>query len=362
MDFLSVMFGRDRRGALLLASAVIVCGIVTVAWSTPVVADDKPLIVVVAQNEGTEVTDFLVPYGVLTRADIGDVRAVTTEEGPISFWPGLRVEADDTLASFDLSHPRGADLIVIPAVHDPEDVALIEWLKAQAAKGARLVSICDGALVLARTGLLDGRKATGHWFTEDERREDFSAVDWQANRRYVKDGNVATSAGVSASLPISLWLVEEMAGAARARSLADELAVSDYSHAHNSEVYKIGAAELFVAMRNLVFGWPRETYAIQLSPGMDEIALAFAVDMSARTYRSNSVSVAPGPVRTRGGLIVLPDEADFDGAIATLGFSGNADIVLQDGEASARQMLADLEDRYGKASAEFVALQLEYPR
>ncbi len=368
---------RERGLAFVLTLALMIAVACIAMLSTPVSAEPARAartIVVVAQNSGTEVTDFLVPYGVMKRANVGDVRAVATGEGPISFWPGLKVEPDDTLASFDAAHPDGADMVIIPAVLDPEDAVLIDWLKIQAAKGARLVSICDGALVLARTGLLDGRKATGHWYTEGERRASFSAVDWQTNTRYVRDGNVATSAGVSASLPISLQLVEEMAGKARAEALAAELAVGTYSPDHNSDVYGIGVDELLVVARNFLLGWPRETYAIHLSPGMDEVALGFAVDMSARTYRSSSVTIADAPVRTRGGLVVLPDLAMADLSTASaethIVFSeagrgalvGEETLVLAEGEASARQILSHFDARYGKASADFVALQLEYPR
>jgi len=147
-----------------------------------------------------------------------------------------------------------------------------------------------------------------------------------------------------------------------------------YSPDHNSDVYGIGVDELLVVARNFLLGWPRETYAIHLSPGMDEVALGFAVDMSARTYRSSSVTIADAPVRTRGGLVVLPDLAMADLSTASaethIVFSeagrgalvGEETLVLAEGEASARQILSHFDARYGKASADFVALQLEYPR
>ncbi len=323
-------------------------------------ADDRS-IVVVAQNGGTEVTDFLVPYGVLSRAQIGDVRAVSTELGPVFLWPGLTVEPDETLDQFDARLPEGADLVIIPAVLDHDDQVLIEWLQQQSEKGAMLVSICDGALVLARTGLLDGRRATGHWYTRDVRQEDFPEVRWQENTRYVRDGNVATSAGVSASLPISLHLVEMLAGKARAESLAAELALEGFNADHNSEEFVLGAGPIWVAARNFLFGWPRDEYVLVLSDGMDEIALAFAVDMFARTYRSQAVPVANDAVRTLNGLTVLPDQPELGNATASVGFGSGGDLQLDPGATAPEQILAFLTAQYGRDSAEFVALQLEYP-
>ncbi len=318
-------------------------------------------IVVVAQNGGTEVTDFLVPYGVLSRADVGEVRAVSTEAGPVYLWPGLTIEADETINQFDARLPKGADMVIIPAVLDPEDTVLIDWLQAQAQKGAMLVSICDGALVLARTGLLDGKRATGHWYTRDTRREDFPNVQWLDNTRYVRDGNVATSAGVSASLPISLHLVEMLSGNAHAEALMQELALDGFGAEHNSDAFELGAGDIWTAARNFLFGWPRDDYALVLSEGMDEIALAFAVDMFARTYRSQAVAVGEQAATTLNGLAVLPDQSELVDATASVVFAGQGDLQLQPGAVAPEQILAFLSDRYGRDSAGFVALQLEYP-
>lgn len=318
-------------------------------------------IVIVAQNGGTEVTDFLVPYGVLSRAGVGDVRAVSTEEGAVFLWPGLTVQADETIDQFDARLPQGADLVIIPAVLDHDDEVLITWLKQQADKGAMLVSICDGALILARTGLLDGRRATGHWFTEGSRQDDFPEVSWQTNIRYVHDGEVATSAGVSASLPISLYLVEQMVGPDRAEVLANELGMEAYDAAHNSDVFDIGVGEAWVAARNFAFGWPRDEYALAVSEGMDEIALAFAVDMFSRTYRSQAVAIGPAPVKTLGGLVVVPDKGSLPGPAAVISFDGSGDLTPRPGAAAPEDILSFLAGRYGQDSADFVALQLEYP-
>jgi len=318
-------------------------------------------IVIVAQNGGTEVTDFLVPYGVLSRAGVGDVRAVSTEAGSVFLWPGLTVEVDETLDQFDSRLPQGADLVIIPAVLDYDDEALISWLKQQADKGAMLVSICDGALILARTGVLDGHNATGHWYTEGIRQDHFPEVTWQTNVRYVHDGMVATSAGVSASLPISLYLVEQLAGKERAEALARELGVQGYGAAHNSDVFDIGAGEVWVAARNFTFGWPRDVYALTLSDGMDEIALAFAVDMFSRTYRSEIVAVGTARAKTLGGLLVVPNQLALDASAAVVSFDGSGDLTPRPGASAPNDILSFLADRYGRDSADFVALQLEYP-
>jgi transcriptional regulator GlxA family with amidase domain len=83
---------------------------------------------------------------------------------------GATLELPETAASFDASHPQGADYVIVPAVHDPQGRALASWLQAQRARGATIMSICDGAKVLAHAGLLKGRSATAHWHALDDLR------------------------------------------------------------------------------------------------------------------------------------------------------------------------------------------------
>jgi transcriptional regulator GlxA family with amidase domain len=94
--------------------------------------------------------------------------------------------------------------VIEPAINNSDDPKLLGWITSQAGKGATTVSICDGALVVAKTGLMRGHRATGHWATQSLRREKFPDTTWQTNIRYVADGKIVSSAGVSASIPIPL--------------------------------------------------------------------------------------------------------------------------------------------------------------
>src|SRR5262249_1014869 len=146
-------------------------------------------------------------------AGVADVVAVSMEEGPVELvpgpmLPGTKILADTTRSRFDAAHPRGADFVIVPAFLDSKNAVTREWLRGQAAKGATLVSICDGSIVLAGTGLLDGHRATGPFASADERLKKFPNVHWVANTRFVRDGKFISSSGVSASLPTALYLVE----------------------------------------------------------------------------------------------------------------------------------------------------------
>src|SRR5262249_47148987 len=102
----------------------------------------RPLVAVVALNDGTEITDFMVPFATLAGADVADVVAVAAEAGPVQMHPAVRVVLDATMDSFDHDHPRGADWVVVPAVHHSDDPRLRAWLQHQASLGAAVVRIC----------------------------------------------------------------------------------------------------------------------------------------------------------------------------------------------------------------------------
>ncbi|MFI9405332.1 GlxA family transcriptional regulator [Nocardia sp. NPDC052316] len=142
---------------------------------------------------------------------------------------GLRPGPVWTPNGFDLRVEHGlealttADIVVVPGIGlptlPPPEEALAA-LRAAAARGATMVSICVGAFVLARAGLLDGRPATTHWAYCDEFADLFPAVELDPSALYVDDGDVLTSAGLSAGLDLCLHIARRELGASRAADLA----------------------------------------------------------------------------------------------------------------------------------------------
>jgi transcriptional regulator GlxA family with amidase domain len=104
-----------------------------------------------------------------------------------------------------------------------DDERLIAWLRLAARRSRRVASVCTGAFLLARAGLLDGRRATTHWSACDALRRNYPAVDVDPDPIFVRDGNVYTSAGVTAGLDLSLALVEEDLGRRAALEVARDL-------------------------------------------------------------------------------------------------------------------------------------------
>ncbi|HEY2388848.1 MAG TPA: DJ-1/PfpI family protein [Candidatus Binatia bacterium] len=321
----------------------------------------RPLIAVLLHNDGTETTDFMVPYGVLRASGAADVVAVGLRDAPATLMPALRVRPQSSVAAFDASHPGGADYVIVPAMHRSDDPEVLAWIRGQFERGATVVGVCDGAWVLAHAGLLDGREATGHWYSARGLRTTFPHVRWTRDRRYVVDRRVVTTTGVSASIPVSLTLVEAIAGRPRAEALAASMGIDRWDAGHASAAFALDRASVVTAARNLLAPWAWDTVALALGDGVDDVGLALTADAYARTFRTSVRAVSDGApeVTTRHGLTVLADATapPADGAaLVPLAAPGGAHRSALDAA------LDGVERRYGAPTAAFVALQLEYPR
>lgn len=320
----------------------------------------RPVIAVVGFNAATEVTDYVVPYGVLAESGVADVWALGTSDGPIQMRPALRFNAQATINGFDRRYPDGADYVVVPNVYEGEnDPALLEWLRLQAAKGATIVGICDGVPTLANAGLLLGRRATTHWRTIDRLARKHPGAQWLKNRRYVADGKVITTSGVSASIPISMALIEAIAGRAHAQEVGQRLGVIEWSPAHNSEQFSLTPKHLLTVLGNKAMFWRHEALGVEVRPGIDEIRIALVADAYGRTRRTGALAVAASnqPIVTRRGLTVLPDRAaGRKDAPRTLvsGYEHLPPVHALD------RSLESIAGAYGKPTAAFVALTMEY--
>ena len=129
----------------------------------------------------------------------------------------------DVLVPRDLDALASADTIIVPGIGDrawPLPEAPLEALRTAAAAGARVASICTGAFVLAAAGLLAGRRATTHWRWTDQLARAYPDVDVDPGVLYIDDGDVLTSAGVTAGIDLCLHIVRRDHGAHAANAIA----------------------------------------------------------------------------------------------------------------------------------------------
>ena len=319
----------------------------------------RPLVAVVGLNDATETTDYLMPTGILRRADVADVVTLATGQGPIRLFPALTVEADATIAQFDARNPAGADYVIVPAMSRDDDPAVLAWLRDQSRKGAIILGVCAGAKVVAAAGLLDGKRATTHWYYLREMLGRHPSIAYVADRRVVADRGVATSTGISASMPMMLILIEAMAGRQQAEAVARDLGLPSWDIRHASHAFKLARPFATTVLGNVLAFWNRERVGVELRPGMDEVSLALVADAWSRTYRSRAVPFADTSqaVETRNKVRVIPEaaSADWPSAEPLAAFTGQRPAQALD------QTLQAIAGRYGARTANVVALQLEYP-
>jgi putative intracellular protease/amidase len=320
----------------------------------------RPLIAVIGINDETEVLDYVMPTGILRRADVADVVMVATGPGRVKLYPALTVEPDTTVAEFDARHLDGADYVIVPQMSRADDPVALQWIRSQATKGATVIGVCAGARIVAAAGLLDNKRGTTHWFYLKTLREKHPSMQYVPNRRFVADRGVVTTTGITASMPMSLTLIEAIAGREKAEAVARDLGLDHWDARHASDQFKFTRPFALTVMGNVAAIWNRERLGVEVSPGVDEVSLALVADAWSRTYRSRAVTFAksPGAIATRTGIRIVPDQVGGDWSTADVlhAFENRAPAPALD------EALSNIESRYGPRTRYVVAMQLEYPR
>ena len=166
-----------------------------------------------------EVLDFAGPFEVFSLATVSgtndklfNVHTLSENGKMITARNGLQVQPD-----FSFTNLPALDLIIIPGGYGAEEIEIhneyvITWIKEQASQVKIVASVCTGALLLAKTGLLDGLQATTHWMDIDRLEKEFPHVSVQRNRKFVDEGAIITSGGISAGINMAFHLVSKLCG------------------------------------------------------------------------------------------------------------------------------------------------------
>ncbi len=151
--------------------------------------------------------DMIGPYEVVGRLPGAEVRFVAAETGTKRTDQQLGMVADHSL-----SEVPSPDIIVVPGGDErgpSGDEHVLDWLRSAHETSTWTTSVCTGSLILAAAGILEGRRATTHWFAL-ERLAEFGAIP--VSERVVEDGKVITAAGVSSGIDMGLTLAARVAG------------------------------------------------------------------------------------------------------------------------------------------------------
>ena len=150
-----------------------------------------------------------------------DLRIVTVAEtrGPVRSWPG-----PTTVAEHSFDDAPDLDLILVPGglgTRSQLDTPIIPFLRDRAPAAEITMSVCTGSALLAKAGLLDGRRATSNKMVFDFARSQSEKVEWVEEARWVEDGPFVTSSGVSAGTDMALAVIAKLWGRDRAEAIAN---------------------------------------------------------------------------------------------------------------------------------------------
>ncbi|MGW3952216.1 DJ-1/PfpI family protein [Streptomyces sp. NPDC004752] len=289
------------------------------AWpAARAVPEDRLTVAVAVSNQGSVATDVLAPYQVFAESDKFFVYTVAAERRVSPLSGGAHLLPDHTLAEVADGAVPEPDVVIVSAVTDPADAKesrLRQWIVERHRKGARVLGVCAGSELLAASGLLDGRDATSFWSNIGSLKRDYPHVHWQRGRRYVEDGRVTTTAGVTSGTVGALRTVEDLAGRDEAARIGKGLSYPGWTLDGPTAipVHHLAVGDLPYAL-NAAFPWLRPTVGIGLVDGVDEIDAAAAfegyggVSFAARTV----VLGARDTVTTRHGLVLVTEAADGD--------------------------------------------------
>jgi putative intracellular protease/amidase len=332
------------------------------------------VVAVVLGTDGTVVSDALLPYEAFAQTSGFFVYTVAAERRPVPLSGGLRVVPDHVFGTAPTP-----DVVVVPAVvrQEPE---LRDWLIGQASRGAHVLGVCAGAEVLADAGLLAGRRATSFWQRLGGLRDSHPETTWVAGERFVEDGRIVTTAGVTSGLAGSLRLIELLAGPAEATRVGRAVSYRDWAPGSPTRIpeQSLAIGDLPYAL-NAAFPWLRPTIGIGLTDGVGEIDVAAAFETYAWTsFAARTAPVAVRPtVTTRHGMLLTAGQPQVDRLIvpgldrpdsdlATWAADHDLDVTLphigrQPGEFSFDPLLRDLAEHTDRATARTTAKFTEYP-
>lgn len=277
--------------------------------STPP-AESKYNAIVLLGNKGTEITDFLIPYQLLSETEKFNVYSVANHKILSPLNGGIDVLPHYTLDEIDELLDVPPDLIVIPNIPNilsPDDKPIIDWIRNKNNEKTIFLSICEGARVLAETGLIDYKTATTHWSAIGQLRRMFPDTKWIEGKKYIEDGNVITTSGVvTGSMEGSLFIISKMIGKSSALELSRKYGYG-YSEKSQIEPLDLNITDT-IWLLTALYPWNKKRMGIYITNGVSEINLSALLDTYPRSFTAETLTYSDNReiFKTKNDLFVVP--------------------------------------------------------
>jgi AraC family transcriptional regulator, transcriptional activator FtrA len=281
----------------------------------------KPTVAVVLGEQEHEITDTIGPYAMFAETGLYNVYMVAQTRAPRAMAPrtgyaltgAIDLVPHFTFAELAALLSRRPDIVVVPqmeGVEAPENRPMLDYIRKQAQLGGLIFSWCTGANVLAEAGLLDGRPATAHWGDIDRLERTYPAVQWQRGVRYVDDGNVVTTGGVTSGMDGTLYVLKKLHGAEVAERVARAMhyqPIIELDATPTVEQYTIGLQESIIVL-NGAFKWVKPDTGVWVYDGIGDMELSAVLDAYPVSLATHIYTVGDSrrTMTTQYGLHVVP--------------------------------------------------------
>lgn len=277
--------------------------------STTVYDSNKKTVVIVANTEGTELFDLMAPFYLFNCTEKANVYIVAEKKSPISLLKGFFTMPNFTFRELD-SLKIQPDVIVLPAminVHNNANSLALKWFKENYTDDTKVLSICQGSLVAAASGIYDNTLLTTHASLFKTNKSQFNKPIWVKNIAVTKQGNLYSTAGVANAAEGSLSVINDMFGKETLRKVMEDIQYpySDIRTEHHS--IPINTSNKFTIANKLIFKKNRHI-GVLLQNGINEFELAAVLDTYTRSfpYSNETVTVDGLSVTSKFGLTFYP--------------------------------------------------------
>ncbi|MDF3818929.1 DJ-1/PfpI family protein [Leptospira sp. 96542] len=268
---------------------------------------NKKNVVLLAEENGTEITDLLIPFYLFSETKQFNVIIASKTNEPISVWKGLYLIPHIKIEDINFK----PNVIVIPATFFPEDKTLIGFIQKNVS--AEILSVCEGARLVANSNSFDGFQITTHASALQELRSNYKQMNWLDNKRYLVDRNLTSTAGVSSAVEGSLFVIQKILGEQTKNQLLKKIHYpkDNINESHISRA--IGFMDQLSIAKKVIFG-KNQTIGVELNPDADEFILAAYLDSFNRTFPLRIETFGTGVIRSKNGLILYPTakKKDYD--------------------------------------------------
>jgi putative intracellular protease/amidase len=278
--------------------------------SQPQIDNSKKTIFIVADNNGTELFDFLAPFYLFNATEQANVFVVSEKKAPILLVNSLFILPHFSFSEIDTLHII-PDVVDIPnmTIHlkTPPKETSVNWIKKQVSEKTIVLSICDGSATAAATGFYDGKPLTTHATDFKTLQKLFPKPLWVKNTSVTESGNLYSTAGVSNAVEGSLTVIKRLFGEETMQTVLHNIRYPHSAIQTSHQSLPVGTGDIITIVSKVIF---RKNYKIGvlLKDHVNEFELAGLLDTYVRTFPSsiNTFSLNGTKITSKYGLTLYP--------------------------------------------------------